>query len=70
MGTPIRGILARGQNPRIKHSPDFYACPGCTGPVYSITRDLYGNPLYDCPSCHRRFDAKTLERHYKRRHPS
>jgi hypothetical protein len=68
MGTSTTGSLGRGR-PRAKHPADFYTCPGCKGAVYSITRDLYGNPLYDCPKCHRRFDARALEHHYRRQHP-
>ena len=51
----------RGQAPRAEHPLDFYTCPDCKGPIYAITRDLYGNPVYDCPKCHRRFDTKALE---------
>ena len=70
MGISSSGGLYIGQRPRAKHPPDFYTCPGCKGAVYSTTRDLYGNALYDCPKCHRPFDLRALEHNYRRYHPA
>jgi hypothetical protein len=69
MGSSISGSFGN-RRPRAKQPPDFYACPGCKGTVYATTRDLYGNPVYDCPTCHRRFDVKALEISYRRQHPA
>jgi hypothetical protein len=69
MGSSISGSLGK-RRPRAKHPQNFYTCPSCEGAVYATTRDLYGNPVYDCPTCHRRFDVKALEISYRRRHPA